>query len=182
MCVDFTNLNKACPKDSYPLPSIDSLVDSASGCRMLSFLKAFSGYNQIRMHPRDESKNAFMAEFASYCYKVMPFGLKNADAIYQRLMDRILAPMIGKNVQAYLDDMVVTSEEKNQHIANLDELFTTIAKYNLKLDLEKCVFGVEVGKFLGFLLTERGIVANPDKCVAIIGMRSVTSLFFSHIC
>ena len=76
MCVDFTDLNKACPKDSYPLPSIDALVDSASGCNILSFLDAFSGYNQIKMHPRDESKIAFMTETSSYCYKVMPFGLK----------------------------------------------------------------------------------------------------------
>ena len=80
MCVDFTELNKACPKDSYPLPSIDALVDSTSGCKMLSFLDAFSGYNHIKMHPRDESKTAFMTETCSYCYKVMSFGLKNVDA------------------------------------------------------------------------------------------------------
>jgi len=98
MCVNFTDLNKACPKDSYPLPSIDALVDSASGCKMLNFLDAFSGYNQIKMHPRDESKTAFMTETCSYCYKVMPFGLKNAGATYQRLMDRVIAPMLGKNV------------------------------------------------------------------------------------
>ena len=114
ICVDFTELNKACPKDSYPLPNIDALVDSASGCKMLSFLDAFSGYNQIKMHPRDESKTAFMTETCSYCYKVMPFGLKNAGATYQRLMDKVLAPMRGRNVQAYVDDvddMVVTSHE-----------------------------------------------------------------------
>ena len=90
MCVDFTDLNKACPKDSYPLPSIDALVDSASGCKVVSFLDAFSGYNQIKMHPRDESETAFMTETCSYCYKVMPFGLKNAGATYQRLMDKVL--------------------------------------------------------------------------------------------
>jgi len=109
MCVDFMDLNKACPKDSYPLPSIDALVDSASGCKMLSFLDAFSGYNQIKMHPRDESKTTFMMETCSYCYKVMAFGLKNAGATYQRLMDKVLAPMLGRNVHAYVDDMVVTS-------------------------------------------------------------------------
>jgi len=98
MCVDFTDLNKACPKDSYPLPNINALVDSASGCKMLSFLDAFSGYNQIKMHPRDESKTAFMTETCNYCYKVMPFGLKNAGATYQRLMDKVLAPMLGRNV------------------------------------------------------------------------------------
>jgi len=124
------------------------------------------------MHPRDESKTTFMVEFAIYCYRDMPFGLKNVGATYQRLMDRILAPMLGRNVQAYVDDMVVTSEEKDQHIPNLEELFTTIAKYNLKLNLEKRVFGVEAGKFLGFLLTERSIEANPDKCAIITGMRS----------
>ena len=172
MCVDFTDLNKACPKDSYPLPSIDTLVDSASGCRLLSFLDAFSGYNQIRMHPRDERKTAFLTELSGYCYKVMPFRLKNAGATYQRLVDKILAPMIGRNVQAYVDDMVVTSVEKEQHVADLEELFTTIARYNLKLNPEKCVFEVEAGKFLGFLLRERGIEANPEKCVTIIAMRS----------
>ena len=98
MCLDFTDLNKACPKDSYPLPSIDALVDNASGSKVLSFLDAFSGYNQIKMHPRDESKTAFMTETCSYCYKVMPFGLKNAGATYQRLMDKVLAPMLGRNV------------------------------------------------------------------------------------
>ena len=172
MCVDFTDLNKACPKDSYPLSSIDALVVSALGCKMLSFLDAFSGYNQIKMHPRDEYKMAFMTETSNYCYKVMLFGLKNACATYQRLMDKVLAPMLGRNVQAYVDDMVVTSQERGQQITDLEELFSTIAKYRLKLNPEKCVFGVEVGKFLGFLLTERGIEVNLDKCAMILVMRS----------
>ena len=133
MCVNFTNLNKACPKDLYPLPSIDSLVKNASGCRLLSFLDAFSGYNQIRMYPRDESKTTFIAGIVIYCYKVMPFGFKNAGATYKRMMDRILAPMLRQNIQTYVDDMVVTSKQKDQHIADLEELFATIAKYNLKL-------------------------------------------------
>jgi len=172
MCVDFTNLNKASPKDSYPFPSIDALVDSASGCKLLSFLDAFSGYNQIKMHPMDEEKTAFKTERSCYFYKVMPFGLKNAEATYQRLMDKVLAPMLGRNVQAYVDDMVVTSLEKSRHVADLEELFVTITKYKLKLNPEKCIFRVEAGKFLGFLLSERGIEANPDKCAAILAMRS----------
>jgi len=176
MCVDFTDLNKACPKDSYPLPSIDALVDNTSGCKMLSFLDAFLGYNQIKMHPRDESKTTFMTETCSYCYKVMPFGLKNASATYQRLMDKVLASMLGRNVKAYVDDRVVTSRERGQHAADLEELFATISKYRLKLNPEKCVFGVEAGKFLGFILTERGIEVNPDKCAAITAMRSPTSV------
>ena len=87
---------------------------------MLSFLDAFSGYNQIKMHPRDENKMAFMTETCSYCYKVMPFGLKNAGTTYQRLMDKVLAPMLGRNVQAYIDDMVVTLHERRQYAADLE--------------------------------------------------------------
>jgi len=81
MCVEFTDLNKACLKDSYPLPNIDALVDSASVCALLSFLNAYSGYNQIKMHSQDEDKTTFMGETLNYCYKVMPFGLKNAGSI-----------------------------------------------------------------------------------------------------
>jgi len=150
MCVDFTDLNKACPKDSYPLPSIDALVDSASGCKLLSFLDAFSGYNQIKMHPMDEEKTAFMTERSCDCYKVMPFGLKNAGATYQRLMDKVLAPMLGRNVQAYVDDMVVTSLEKNKHVADLEELFITIARYKLKLNPEKLFLAWKQGNFWDF--------------------------------
>ena len=176
MCVDFIDVNKACPKDSYPLPSIDAMVDSALGCKMLRFLDVFCGYNQINMHPRDECKTTFMTKLSFYCYTVMPFELKNAGTTYQRLMDRVLVPMIGRNVKAYVDDMVVTSQVKDQHVADLEELFTTIVKYRLKLNPEKCVFKVEAGKFLGFLLTERGIEANPEKCVVILAMRSPISV------
>jgi len=115
MYVDFIDLNKAFPKDSYPLLSIDALVESASGCKMLSFLDAFSRYNQIKMHPSDECKTTFMTETSCYCYTVMLFGLKNAGATYQRLMDKVLAPMLGRNVQAYVDDMVVTAQERGAH-------------------------------------------------------------------
>ena len=128
------------------------------------------------MHPKDECKTKFMTELSCYYYKVLPFRLKNAGATYQRFMDRVFALMIGRNVQAFVDDMVVTSQVKDQHVADLEELFTTIPKYRLKLNPEKCVFGVEAGKFLGFLLTECGIEANPEKCAAIIAMKSLISV------
>jgi len=118
--------------DSYPLPSIDSLVDNASGYHLLSFLDEFSGYKQISMHPENENKTAFMTEISSYCYKVMSFVLKNAEATYQRLMDRILSPMLRRNVQAYMDHMVITSGREDQHVTDLEELFATITRYNLK--------------------------------------------------
>nr|KYP34074.1 Transposon Ty3-G Gag-Pol polyprotein [Cajanus cajan] len=153
MCTDFTNLNKACPKDSYPLPNIDCLVNNASGYELLSFMDAYSGYNQVRMHPADEDNTAFIADQATYCYKVMPFGLKNAGATYQRLIDKVLANQLGRNVEAYVDDMVVKSPSVSRHFSDLQESFDTLARYQLKLNPAKCSFGVQAGKFLGFLLT-----------------------------
>ena len=150
MCVDFTDLNNARPKDSYPLPNIDALVDSASGCALLSFLDAYSSYNQIKMHSLDEDKTTFMEGMTNYCYRVMPFGLKNAGATYQRLMDQILVSMLGRNVHAYIDDMVVTSVEEKRHQGDLEELFVTINKYRRKLNLEKCVFGVKASFWVSY--------------------------------
>jgi len=176
MCTDYTDLNKACPKDAYPLPSIDRLVDGAAGHRMLSFLDAFSGYNQIPMYDRDVDKTTFISESANFCYQVMPFGLKNAGATYQRLMDRIFEKQIGRNMEVYVDDMVVKSGTFDQHLNDLTEIFEQLRLYRMKLNPAKCVFGMEGGKFLGFILTNREIEANPDKCEVISSMRSPTNL------
>nr|KYP71441.1 Transposon Ty3-I Gag-Pol polyprotein [Cajanus cajan] len=105
MCTDYTDLNKACPKDAYPLPCIDRLVDGTSGHSIFSFLDAYSGYNQIKMHPTDEEKTVFITKNANFCYKDMPFGLKNAGATYQRLMDKVFQGQIGRNIEIYVDDM-----------------------------------------------------------------------------
>ncbi|XP_015945413.1 uncharacterized protein LOC107470527 [Arachis duranensis] len=155
MCVDFTDLNKACPKDSYHLPSIDCLIDNASGFEKLSFMDAYSGYNQIQMHPSDQNKTAFITEYGNYCYKVMPFGLKNAGATYQRLMDKVFAKQIGRNIEVYVDDMVAKAKTGNNHLDDLAEIFGQLRTYNMRLNPEKCTFGVQSGKFLGFLLTSR---------------------------
>ena len=109
MCVDFTNLIRACPKDSYPLPRIDQLVDSALGHDRLSFLNAFQGYHQIPMNLADQEKTAFITPKGAYCYKVMPFGLKNARATYQRMVTQMFGQMIGKAVEAYIDNMLIKS-------------------------------------------------------------------------
>ena len=176
MCVDYTDLNKACPKDSYPLPTIDRLVDGAAGHQILNFLDAYSGYNQIQMHPKDKEKTAFRTDSDNFYYEVMPFGLKNAGGTYQRLMDHIFHDMIGRNVEVYVDDIVVKSNSCDQHISDLKEVFQALRKYHMRLNPEKCAFGVEGGKFLGFMLTHRGIEANPEKCKAIAEMRSPSSL------
>jgi len=111
MCTDYTDLNKACPKDSYPLPSIDRLVDGAFGEEIVSFLDAYTGYNHIQMYRPDISKTTFTTDTANYCYKVMPFGLKNVGATYQRLTDKMFKEKIGKNMEVYVDDMIVKSCE-----------------------------------------------------------------------
>jgi len=125
MCTDYTDLNKACPKDAYPLPSIDRLVDEAAGHKILSFLDAFSRYNQIPMYDRDVDKTTFITESANYCYQVMPFDLKNAGATYQRLMDRSFKGQIGKNMEVYVDDMVVKFETFDQHLEEMAKFRTT---------------------------------------------------------
>lgn len=104
MCPDFTDLNKACPKDYFPLPRIDQLADSTSGHELLSFMDAFSGYNQIYMVESDQEKTSFTTDHRLYCYRMMPFGLKNAGATYQRQVNRMFRAQIGCNMEVYVDD------------------------------------------------------------------------------
>jgi hypothetical protein len=170
MCVDFTDLNKACPKDSFPLPRIDLLVDSTSGHQLLSFVDAFSGYNQIQMADEDQEKTSFITDRGLYCYKVMPFGLKNAGATYQRLVNRMFEKQMGQNVEVYVDDMLVKSAKAPNHVSDLKETFDTIRRYRMRLSPAKCAFGVSFGKFLGYLVSQRGIEANPEKVRAVLEM------------
>ncbi|XP_065631696.1 uncharacterized protein LOC136068463 [Quercus suber] len=171
MCVDFTDLNKACPKDSYPLSRVDQLVDSTAGHKLLSFLDAFSGYNQIRMDEVDQEKTSFITSRGLFCYEVMPFGLKNAEATYQRLVNHMFRPQIGRNMEVYIDDMLVKTQDEERHLVDLQETFDTLRQYHMKLNPSKCAFGVSSGKFLGFMVSYRGIEANPDKIQAILDMK-----------
>ena len=109
MCVDFTDLNKACPKDCYTLPRIDQLVDSTTGYEIFCFLDAFKGYHQIAMDKKDQEKTSFITKYETYCYVTMPFGLKNAGATYQRLVNKLFKGQIGQNMEVYVDDMLVKS-------------------------------------------------------------------------
>ena len=172
MCMDFIDLNKACPKDSFPLPRIDQLMDSTTGHKLLTFMDAFLGYNQIKMAEEDQEKTAFITSQGLYCCKVMPFGLKNAEATYQRLVNKMFNKQIGRNMEVYVDDILVKSKEELAHLDDLKETFVTLKQYQMKLNLSKCVFGVGSGKFLGFVVSQRGIEANPEKVQAIINMAS----------
>ena len=135
-------------------------------------MDAFSGYNQIQMAKEDQEKTAFIASQGLYCYKVMPFGLENAEAAYQRLVNQMFNKQIGKNVEVYVDDMLVKSKEEEDHRDDLKETFNTLKQYSMKLNISKCAFGVSLGKFLGFMVLRRGIEANPEKVRAILDMSS----------
>jgi len=119
MCIDYTDLNKACPRDAYPLPNIDRLVDGVVDNKVLNFIYAYSGYNQIPMATTDMKKTAFIIDNTNYFYKVMSFGLKNASATYQRLMDKVFSHLMGKCVEVYVNDMVVKSPSHHQHAQDL---------------------------------------------------------------
>ncbi|KAK8951016.1 hypothetical protein KSP39_PZI003142 [Platanthera zijinensis] len=175
MCVDFSLLNKSCPKDCYPLPRIDALVDSAVGFSLMSFLDAFSGYHQIRMHPPDVKDVSFITREGCFSYKMMPFGLKNAGATYQRMMDRIFRDQRGRNLEVYVDDLMVKSKCVDSHLRDLEETFATLRRFKMRLNPLKCVFGASRGKFLGHLLTPAGVEPNPDKVQAILDLESPRS-------
>ena len=170
--MDFTDLNKACPKDSFPLPNIDRLVEATAGNELLSFMDAFSGYNQIMMNPDHREKTAFNTDRGTYCYKVMPFGLKNAGATYQRLVNQMFSEQLGKKMEVYIDDMLVKSFRARDHVSHLEEFFAQLNSHNMKLNPSKCIFAVASGEFLGYLVTYRGIEANPKQINALIEMAS----------
>ncbi|GKU99779.1 hypothetical protein SLEP1_g12574 [Rubroshorea leprosula] len=157
MCIDYTNFNQACPKDCYLMPSIDKLVEVASGNERLSLLDAYSGYHQVPMAPEDEEKTLFYAGDEIYCYVMMPFGLKNAGATYQKMVTIVFQTQIGRNLEVYVDEIVVKSLKAEDHLADLNETFNNLKKNRMRLNPTKCIFGVEFGKFLGFMVFQRGI-------------------------
>ena len=133
------------------------------GHDMLSFLDAFSGYHQIHMHPPDVEKTSFITPHGLYCYNVMPFGLKNARATYQRLVTKMFRPLFGSTMEVYIDDMLVKSKQRPDQATHLQQAFDLLREYGMKLNPLKCAFGVSAGRFLGFMVTQRGIEANPAQ-------------------
>ena len=120
------------------------------------------------MEESDQEKTSFVTSQGLFCCKVMPFGLKNAGVTYQRLMNKMFAHQIGRNVQVYVDDMLVKSLHEDDHLNDLKETFDTLRSCNMKLNPNKCAFGVTAGKFLGFMVSQRGIEVNPEKVRAIM--------------
>jgi hypothetical protein len=169
--IDYTSLNKACPKDPYPLPRIDQIVDSTSGCDLLSFLDAYSSFHQIQMSREERKHTAFVTVDGLYRYVVIPYGLKNALPTFVWAMSKTFRDLIRDKVEVYVDDIVVKTKRGSTLVEDLALVFDRLRATRTKLKPDKCVFGVSAGKLLGFLVSYRGIEANPEKIKAIEAMR-----------
>jgi hypothetical protein len=169
--IDYTSLNKACPKDPFPLSRIDQIVNSTSGCDLLCFLDAYSGFHQIPMSREDEENTAFIIVDGLFCYVSMPYGLKNALPTFVRAMHKTFDDLIRDLVEVYVHDIIVKVKSSASMLDNLTIVFNRLRLTRTKLNLEKCVFGVTAGKLLGFLISCRGIEANPEKIRTIEAMR-----------
>ena len=170
VCVDFRDLNKASPKDDFPLPRTDMLVDSTVGHSMLSFMDGFSRYNRIMMAPKDMEKTSFITEWGTYYYRVMPFRLKNAGATYHKATTTLFHDMMHRDVKVYVDDMIVKSRYIIGHLAALQRFFERIRWFRLRLNPKKCTFSVTSRKLLRHIISERGIEVDPEKIKAILDM------------
>jgi hypothetical protein len=154
--------------------SLHQVIDSTAGCDLLCFLNCYSGYHQIAIKEGDQEETAFIIPFGAYCYTTMSFGLKNAGATYQRAIQAYFKRQLNKNVEAYVDNVVVKTRNFNTLIADLEETFASLREYRWKLNPNKCVFGIPSGKLLGFIIIHRGIEANPEKISAITNIRAPT--------
>ncbi|XP_070040090.1 uncharacterized protein [Nicotiana tomentosiformis] len=170
VCVDYRDLNRASPKDDFPLPNIHILIDNCAKHELQYFVDCFEGYHQILMNEEDAEKTAFITPWGIYCYKMILFGLKNAGATYMRAMTTIFHDMIHKEIEVYVDDVIIKSKRSSDRIADLKKFFDRLRKYNLKLNPAKCAFGVLAGKLLGFIVSHRGIELDPSKVKAIQGL------------
>jgi hypothetical protein len=175
MCVDYTSLNKACPKDIFSLPRIDQVVDSTTGCETLCFFDAYSGYHKIAMCIADQLATSFITPFGAYCYQKMLFTLKNAGATCQRCMRRVFGELIGRIIEAYFDNIVVKSKKTGDLVPDLTEVFVKLRQHEVKLNTEKCIFRAPRGMLLGFVVSERDIEANPEIS-AIMDMGPIKNL------
>ena len=167
MCVDYRDLNRASPKEDFSLPHIDVLVDNTAQHKIFSFMDDFSSYNQIKMAPKDMEKTTFVIQWGNFCYKVIPFGLKNAGATYQRAMVALFHDMIHYEIDVYIDDMIARSQTEEDHLDHLQKLFDGLKMYKLRLNTNKFTFGVRSGKLLGFIVSDKGIQVDPAKVKAI---------------
>jgi hypothetical protein len=158
------------------LPRIDQVIDSTAGCDLLCFLYCYSEYHQIAIKEEDKEKTAFVTPLGTYYYTTMSFGLKNTGATYQRAIQACFKRQLNKNVEAYVDDVVVKTRNSDTLITDLEETFASLREYRWKLNPNKCVFGVPSGKLLGFIISHHALEANPEKISAITNMKAPTCI------
>jgi len=171
ICIDYRNLNDACPKDEFPLPITDAMIDNTCGFERMSFMDGFSGYNQINMYHDDEKYTSFRMPLGVYCYTVMLLGLKNTGATYQRAMNAIFHEHIRKIVKCCVDDITVKSRDKGNHLADLQRVFDIMRVHQLKMNPTKSFLGVANGKFLGYVVTSKEIHLDPEKICVVQEMQ-----------
>jgi len=175
ICIDYRDINRACPKDNYPTPYIDQIIDDCAGSELFSFMDSFSGYNQINILPADQPKMAFIYPWGTFAYCKLPFGLKNARATFQRAMSYAFHDM-KHIVQPYLDDLPAHSLHRADHLIHLRAIFMRCRHYQIRLNPHKCVFCIETGRLLGFVVSKAGIRVDPSKVEAIIKLPPPSSL------
>lgn len=167
ICIDYRKVNKVTEKDVYPLPVIDDILDSFQGAKWFSTLDLASGYWQVALKEKDKKKSAFITKFGLYEFNVMPFGLCNAPATFQRLMDKVMSRFIGKFVVVYLDDLTIYSKTFDDHVKHLQTIFNILRDAKLKLNKTKCSFFLPSIKFLGHEITREGILPDEEKIIKV---------------
>ena len=167
MCVDYRALNSATIKNKYPLPRIDDLLDKLGGAKVFSKIDLASGYHQVRIAEADIHKTAFITPFGLYEFKVMPFGLCNAPATFQRMMNNILMPYLGKFVLVYLDDICIYSQNEEEHREHIAKVLSLLEDNELIARSSKCTFGVRQMDFLGHVVTDEGLKVQSSKVKAV---------------
>lgn len=167
LVVDYRKLNDKTIGDKYPIPNITDILDKLGKCMYFTTLDLASGFHQIEVHPRDIEKTAFSVDHGHYEYVRMPFGLKNAPSTFQRVMDNVLKDLQGTVCLVYMDDIIIFSTSLQEHILNLDKVFSKLRDANLKVQLDKCEFLRREIAFLGHIISETGLKPNPDKIIAI---------------